>query len=67
MLIPYFVGRIQYNNAVIVIQNLMDNDSDTFEGTDGDIEKVLRVFNFNIAWDEEPVFIDYYEAGLEAL
>jgi hypothetical protein len=48
-MIPYFIGRLQMNNAEMVIQNFMDNDSDTFEGTDGDIEDVLRVFNFNLS------------------
>jgi hypothetical protein len=66
-MIPYFIGRQQMNNAEMVIQNFMDNDSDTFEGTDGDIEDVLRVFNFNLSWDEHPSFIDYYKAGLAAL
>lgn len=57
---PYFIGRFQYNNACMVIQNLT-------ERTDGDIEAVLCVFNFrNVDAFSQPTFADYYEAGLMA-
>jgi len=58
--VPYFVGRFQYNNACMVIQNLTDR-------TDGEIEAVLLTFNFrNMTAFEQPTFADYYEAGLTA-
>ena len=57
---PYFVGRFQYSNACMVIQNLTDR-------TDGEIEAVLLTFNFrNMDAFEQPTFADYYEAGLTA-
>lgn len=55
---PYLVGRMQYSNAVMVIQNL------SFE-TDGEIEDVLRVFDFDrLTAFNEPEFIDFYKAGI---
>ena len=58
--IPYFIGRFQYSNACMVIQNLT-------EQTDGEIEAVLLTFNFrNMTAFEQPTFADYYEAGLTA-
>ena len=57
---PYFIGRFQYSNACMVIQNLT-------EQTDGEIEAVLLTFNFrNMTAFEQPTFADYYEAGLTA-
>lgn len=57
---PYFIGRFQYSNACMVIQNLT-------EQTDGEIEAVLLTFNFrNMNAFEQPTFADYYEAGLTA-
>ena len=57
---PYFIGRFQYNNACMVIQNLT-------EQTDGEIEAVLLTFDFrNMDAFEQPTFADYYEAGLTA-
>ena len=57
---PYFIGRFQYSNACMVIQNLT-------EQTDGEIEAVLLTFNFrNMNAFEQPNFADYYEAGLTA-
>ena len=58
--IPYFIGRFQYSNACMVIQNLT-------EQTDGEIEAVLLTFDFrNMNAFEQPTFADYYEAGLTA-
>ena len=58
--VPYFIGRFQYSNACMVIQNLT-------EQTDGEIEAVLLTFNFrNMDAFEQPTFADYYEAGLTA-
>lgn len=57
---PYFIGKFQYSNACMVIQNLTDR-------TDGEIEAVLLTFNFrNMTAFEQPTFADYYEAGLTA-
>ena len=57
---PYFIGKFQYSNACMVIQNLTDR-------TDGEIEAVLLTFNFrNMDAFEQPTFADYYEAGLTA-
>ena len=57
---PYFIGRFQYSNACMVIQNLTDR-------TDGEIEAVLLTFNFrNMNAFDQPTFADYYEAGLTA-
>lgn len=36
---PYFIGRFQYNNACMVIQNLT-------EQTDGEIEEIFIDFQF---------------------
>ena len=58
--VPYFVGKFQYSNACMVIQNLT-------EQTDGEIEAVLLTFDFrNMNAFEQPTFTDYYEAGLTA-
>jgi len=55
---PYFIGRFQYSNACMVIQNLT-------EQTDEEIEAVLLTFDFrNMDAFEQPTFADYYEAGL---
>lgn len=57
---PYFVGLFQYGNACTVIANITDQ-------TDGDIENVLSVFNFDIDCMTEPRFADYYIAGMRSL
>jgi len=63
---PYFLGKLQYNNAVSVIQNLGDEDTG-FLSSDQDIENVLRVFDFNITAQDHPNFFDYYTSGYKTI
>lgn len=67
--VPYLIGRLQFNNAVAVVQNLGNDDSDAENifGSDGDIENVLAVFNFQIGALDTPTFSDYYKAGLQTI
>lgn len=53
---PIVIGMFQYSNACMVIENLTDK-------TDGEIEDVLLVFDFNIDCMTEPGVFDYYVAG----
>jgi len=62
LLLPYAVGRVQFNGAVSVMQNLGNECNSGFD-TDGEIENVLSVFNFDLAWHESPTFADYWIAG----
>ena len=59
---PYVVGKIQFNNAVNVIQNL------SFE-EDGEIEDVLNVFYFPTldASNDNPTFIELYKSGITTI
>lgn len=57
---PYFIGRIQYQNTIIVAQNLTDR-------TDGEISNVLATFDFDLDWNDQPTTADYYKAGIKAI
>jgi hypothetical protein len=62
---PYFIGKLQHNNVIAVVQNLMNDDGEDGEfGTDADIENTLAVFNFDLKWHETPSFVDLYNSGL---
>lgn len=66
LLAPYFVGRIQLTNVERTVQNFGNESNEDFE-TDGEIENILRVYDFNIGWRDKPTFIDYYRSGFEAI
>ena len=57
---PYFIGKFQYRNACVVIENLTDK-------TDGEIEDVLATFDFSVDCMTEPTFSDYYITGLKTI
>ncbi len=63
---PVLIGMIQYQNAIAVMQNLGNECNDGLE-TDGQIEDVLRVFNFDIDCMSEPNTYDYYIAGTKTM
>jgi len=59
---PYVIGRFQFRNVVMVVQNLQDNEDDA------SIEATLRVFGFNdLGALDNPNFSDYYYCGLHTL
>lgn len=68
-ILPYLVGVLQYRNAVYVIQNFMNDDTDACPwGSDGDIEDVLRVFRFDdLGAMDIPGLSDYYNAGISTI
>lgn len=65
--IPYLIGKVQFDNVTRMMQNYGDSDTEHFEGTDGDIEDCLRVFGFNIGWEDTPTFTQYYQVGWAVL
>jgi len=58
--LPLLIGKIQFNNTIVVAQNLT-------ERTDGDIENVLSTFNFSFDWRHEPTYIELWENGVTTL
>lgn len=54
------IGRIQYNNSIRASQNLTDR-------TDADIENCLRVFYFDIDYNQKPNGLDYLKSGWQTL
>jgi hypothetical protein len=57
--VPYFIGKLQFNNAVMVVQNLQDNEDDA------SIEATLRIFKFkDLTALDSPTFVDYYKCGV---
>ncbi len=57
---PFFIGKFQYSNACLVIENITDK-------TDGEIEDVLYTFDFKLDAFTEPQFKDYYISGIETI
>ena len=60
IIFPLFVGKIQLNNTIVVVQNLTDK-------TDGDIENVLSTFGFTNTWDENPTIFNVWAVGVETI
>jgi hypothetical protein len=60
IVLPLFVGKIQLNNTIVVVQNLTDK-------TDGDIENVLSTFGFTNTWDENPTIFNVWAVGVETI
>lgn len=60
IIFPLFVGKIQYNNTIVVVQNLT-------EKTDGDIENVLSTFGFTNTWDENPTIANVWVVGVTTI
>jgi len=58
--VPYFIGKFQYANACMVIENITDK-------TDGEIEDVLYTFDFQIDCFTTPSFSDYYISGTKTI
>lgn len=57
---PYIIGKIQYNNTIIVCQNLTDR-------TDEEIENVLSTFDFNNDWQQDPTTLELYNVGMKTI
>lgn len=55
--IPYFVGLLNHQSAIVTIQNFTDK-------SDNSIEDVLRVYNFNLGLEDVPTFKNYYRSGI---
>jgi len=58
--LPLLIGKIQFNNTIVVCQNLT-------ERTDGDIENVLSTFNFSFDAMHEPTCVELWENGVTTL
>jgi hypothetical protein len=60
IIFPLFIGMIQLNNTIVVVQNLTDK-------TDGEIENTLRTFGFTNTWDEQPTITNIWSVGIETI
>jgi hypothetical protein len=60
IIFPLFIGMIQLNNTIVVVQNLTDK-------SDADIENTLRTFGFNNAWDENPTISNVWVVGVTTI
>jgi hypothetical protein len=59
-LVPYFIGLINHQAVIKTCQNFT-------ERTDSDINDVLFVYGFDLTWDEEPQFTDFYRSGYRTI
>ncbi len=58
--VPYFIGLINHQAVIKTCQNFT-------ERTDSDINDVLFVYGFDLDWDEEPKFTDFYRSGYRTI